>query len=182
MLALVAFALYACRGSGSVYEQGPATGVRQPTAAWAVHFSPKGGCTDAIVAQIASAKTTIHVQSYSFTSAPIAGALADAKLRGLDVQIIVDRSDVDDAASPTTKLDVLLDAHVPVWNDAKHAIAHNKIMIFDGESVETGSFNYTKQAESSNAENCLFLTSPALAAVYEHNWQTHLAHSTRVSP
>ena len=33
-------------------------------------FSPKGGCTDAIVNEIDHAKTEILVQAYSFTSAP----------------------------------------------------------------------------------------------------------------
>jgi hypothetical protein len=36
-----------------------------------VYFSPKGGCTEAIVKQIDGAKTEILVQAYSFTSAPI---------------------------------------------------------------------------------------------------------------
>jgi hypothetical protein len=36
-----------------------------------VYFSPKGGCTDAVVKQISIAKSTIHVQAYSFTLVPI---------------------------------------------------------------------------------------------------------------
>ena len=39
-----------------------------------VYFSPRGGCTDAIIAEIDRAKTEILVQAYSFTSAPIAKA------------------------------------------------------------------------------------------------------------
>ena len=39
--------------------------------------------------------------------------------------------------------------------DAQHAIAHNKVMIIDGETVITGSFNFTKAAEENNAENLL---------------------------
>jgi len=36
---------------------------------------------------------------------------------------------------------------MPVKIDVIHAIAHNKIMIIDGETVITGSFNFTKAAE-----------------------------------
>ena len=43
-----------------------------------VFFSPKGGCTEAVVKELAVAKSTILVQAYSFTSAPIAKALVDA--------------------------------------------------------------------------------------------------------
>jgi phosphatidylserine/phosphatidylglycerophosphate/cardiolipin synthase-like enzyme len=48
-----------------------------------VFFSPKGGCTEAVVAELSKAKSTVYVQAYSFTSAPIAQALADAHKRGV---------------------------------------------------------------------------------------------------
>lgn len=145
-----------------------------------VHFSPKGGCTDAIVAHIHAAKISIHVQAYSFTSAPIAVALAVAKTSGVDVQVIVDSSDIGDSASPTTKVNTLLAASIPVFDDSKHAIAHNKVMIFDGVTVEMGSFNYTAQAENANAENCNFVSDKTVAAEYESNWQLHKTHSPAV--
>ena len=44
---------------------------------WSVYFSPHGGCTEAVVRALAGAKATVLVQAYSFTSAPIAGALSD---------------------------------------------------------------------------------------------------------
>ena len=43
-----------------------------------VYFSPKGGCTEAVVKELTAAKATILVQAYSFASAPIAKALVDA--------------------------------------------------------------------------------------------------------
>jgi phosphatidylserine/phosphatidylglycerophosphate/cardiolipin synthase-like enzyme len=45
---------------------------------------------------------------------------------------------------------------VPTFIDTKHAIAHSKVMIIDGDTVITGSFNFSKAAEESNAENLLF--------------------------
>jgi hypothetical protein len=39
-----------------------------------VYFSPGGGCTDAIVKELAVAKTGVLVHAYSFSSAPIAKA------------------------------------------------------------------------------------------------------------
>ena len=35
-----------------------------------VYFSPKGGCTEAVVKELDAAKATVLVQAYSFTSAP----------------------------------------------------------------------------------------------------------------
>jgi phosphatidylserine/phosphatidylglycerophosphate/cardiolipin synthase-like enzyme len=50
-----------------------------------VCFTPGGNCTDLIVNAIAGAKTSILVQAYSFTSAPIAKALLEAHKRGVQV-------------------------------------------------------------------------------------------------
>ena len=64
-----------------------------------VYFSPKGGCTDAIISEIDQAKTEILVQAYSFTSAPIAKALVDAHKRGVKVTVVLDRSQRSDMFS-----------------------------------------------------------------------------------
>ena len=61
--------------------------------------------------------------------------------------------------------------------DAQHAIAHNKVMIIDGEAVITGSFNFTKAAEANNAENLLVIRDRKLAERYIWNWQEHEKHS-----
>ena len=37
----------------------------------AVYFSPRGGCTAAIIQQIENAEDSVLVQAYSFTSAPL---------------------------------------------------------------------------------------------------------------
>ena len=61
--------------------------------------------------------------------------------------------------------------------DANHAIAHNKVIVIDGETVLTGSFNFTKAAQDKNAENLLIIRDQALAAQYTQNWQVHAQHS-----
>lgn len=139
-----------------------------------VYFSPKGGITEACVTAINGAKKTIHVQAYSFTSAPIAKALVEAHKRGLAVTVILDRSQKTEKYSSA---DFVAHAEIPTFIDAKHAIAHNKIMILDGLTVITGSFNFTKAGEESNAENLLILKDAKLAARYLANWQEHKEHS-----
>jgi phosphatidylserine/phosphatidylglycerophosphate/cardiolipin synthase-like enzyme len=139
-----------------------------------VYFSPHGGCTDAVVREIESARSTILVQAYSFTSAPIAKALVDAQRRGVRVQVILDKSEL---RQNYREPDFLARMGVPTRIDAKHTNAHNKVMIIDGQVVLTGSFNFTRQAETSNAENLLVIRSPALAQQYAANWQFHAEHS-----
>jgi phosphatidylserine/phosphatidylglycerophosphate/cardiolipin synthase-like enzyme len=50
-------------------------------------------------------------------------------------------------------------------------------MIIDREVVITGSFNFTRAAEESNAENVLIIRSKELAREYFENWERHQAHS-----
>jgi phosphatidylserine/phosphatidylglycerophosphate/cardiolipin synthase-like enzyme len=63
-----------------------------PCPSLAVYFCPKGGCTEAIIKELDKAKTSILVQAYSFTSAPIAKALLNAHKREVKVEVILDKS------------------------------------------------------------------------------------------
>jgi phosphatidylserine/phosphatidylglycerophosphate/cardiolipin synthase-like enzyme len=141
-----------------------------------VYFSPRGGCQEAIVSAIDAARSVVHVQAYSFTSSPIAEALLRARNRGVAVEVVMDEGQLKEGYS---EIVFFYNQKVPVFTDGLHAIAHNKVMIVDGQIVITGSFNFTKSAEDSNAENLLILHSPDLAARYEQNYQHHLAHSIK---
>jgi phosphatidylserine/phosphatidylglycerophosphate/cardiolipin synthase-like enzyme len=139
-----------------------------------VYFSPHGGCTEAVVRELDSARQTVFVQAYSFTSRDIAEALDRAKSRGVVVHVILDKSNLQES----TNADADIAQHgISVLVDAQHSIAHNKIIIIDTQVVITGSFNFTKQAENSNAENLLVIHDPALAQRYLANWHDHEAHS-----
>ena len=50
-------------------------------------------------------------------------------------------------------------------------------MVIDGQTVITGSFNFTKAAEENNAENLLVIRDKALADKYTANWNAHAEHS-----
>ena len=141
---------------------------------YAVYFSPDGGCTDAIVACLDKATNSVYVQAYSFTSAPIAKALVNAHKRGVKITVILDKSQRTEKYS---EADFLVNSGIPTWIDNKHAIAHNKIMIIDGRTVITGSFNFTKAAEEKNAENLLVIHDRDLAQKYIENWKEHAKHS-----
>jgi phosphatidylserine/phosphatidylglycerophosphate/cardiolipin synthase-like enzyme len=140
-----------------------------------VRFQPGGGATAAIVRELGRAQRSIHVQAYSFTSAPIAKALVEAKRRGVDVEAVLDKSNRTERYSAAT---FLANAGIPTYIDAKHAIAHSKNIIVDGSVVITGSFNFTKAAEERNAETSLILRGfPDVAQKFEANFALHKGHS-----
>lgn len=144
-----------------------------------VYFSPKGGATQAIINEIAEAKSEILVQTYSFTSTPIAKSLVDAHKRGVKVEAVLDKSQRKEQYTSAT---FLANMGVPTYIDSTHAIAHNKVMIIDQATVITGSFNFTKAAEEKNAENMLIIKSKELAAIYADNWMKHRNHSESHQP
>jgi phosphatidylserine/phosphatidylglycerophosphate/cardiolipin synthase-like enzyme len=81
-----------------------------------------------------------------------------------------------------SKASFVAQAGLPVYFDGAHAIAHNKVMVIDDETVITGSFNFTESAEERNAENLIVIRSRELAAKYAANWQQHQAHSSLHTP
>lgn len=133
-----------------------------------VCFTPQSQCTLGIVEAINSAKSSIFVQAYSFTSAPIADALVKAKARGVDVRVIVDKRTEETKGS---KVKTLQAGNVPVVIDVVPGIAHNKVMIIDDAYVLTGSFNFTEAADTRNVENILLLQDTELAKLYKTNWK-----------
>ena len=99
----------------------------------------------------------------------------DYKTRGVHVEAILDKSQRTERYSSAT---FLSNAGIPTYIDDKHAIAHNKIMIIDGATLITGSFNFTKQAEEKSAENMLVIKGdPGLVKKYLANLEEHLGHS-----
>jgi phosphatidylserine/phosphatidylglycerophosphate/cardiolipin synthase-like enzyme len=143
----------------------PVIGVR-------IYFTPGDDAQSVAVAEIEKARSSILVQTYSFTSVPIAKALAEAYARGVKVQIITDR---ENETAKYTALDFLAGKGLEIFVDDKVRIAHNKVMVIDGALVLTGSFNWTKAAQESNAENMVVLPSREAANAYAANWGKRLA-------
>lgn len=167
----LAIALLLCGCRAKDQAPPPPPGTTRPE----VHFSPRGGCTETVVRELNSARISILIQAYSFTSAPIAQAIIDAAKRGVKVEAVLDKSNRTDKYSAAT---FLKNEGCNVRIDAKHAIAHNKIIIIDERVVLTGSFNFTKQAEESNAENLLvFRDDREVTAKYLANFRLHHGHS-----
>ncbi|MDA8174251.1 MAG: phospholipase D family protein [Nitrospiraceae bacterium] len=142
-----------------------------------VCFSPYGGCTRLIVHEINHAQKEIRVLAYDFTSVPIGKALIRAKRRGVSVEVVMDRPG---ALNEYSEVPYLTRVGIPVYADSHEMMQHNKVMIIDGETVITGSFNFTKAAEYDNAENLLIIKSPELARKYLENWRLHAGHSRRM--
>ena len=161
------------------FAQTPVAPVEVPPTKIRAYFTPGHLVENAITDEIVAAKSEIRVQAYSFTNPVIVQALADAQQRGVDVVLVLDKSNRTQKYSAA---DYASHAGIPTVIDDRHAIAHNKIMIIDGKVVITGSYNFTRAAEKSNAENIVIIESGAIADKYLQNWQKHRSHSQPYSP
>jgi phosphatidylserine/phosphatidylglycerophosphate/cardiolipin synthase-like enzyme len=135
-----------------------------------VCFTPAQKCEPEIVKAIDKARVAIRVQAYGFKSFPIIHALQRAAQRGVEVLVILDKTN-DRKYSAATLLSA---SNIPVWIDYRPAIAHNKVIIIDGHLVIGGSYNYTAVAASRNAENVTFIDSREIAERYLANWESRL--------
>lgn len=143
-------------------------------------FSPDSDTEAALLRAIGDARERILVQAYLFTSKPLLRGLVEAHRRGVRVEVLLD-AEMNRPASPSV-LPELMAAGIPVAVETRYNIAHNKVMIFDPASsrgaVATGSYNFTRAARLTNAENLMILRgNPALVKIYLDNWQQHRAEA-----
>ena len=125
-----------------------------------------------------SGSWVLYTFSYAFTSLPIAQALVEAFERGVEVKVLIDKSQLNGKYS---QLSFLSQKNIPLFIDPAIGIAHNKTMIIDEKFVLTGSFNWTEAAESRNAENILFIEDPSLAQTYKENWDKRVRRAKSLS-
>ncbi len=150
----------------------PQTTVELTGAQATVDFSPGGNGEDLILQAIAAAQHVILVQAYSFTDRRIIAALGKAKSDGVEVRVILDKTDIQPYAGRTPVALLISAEHIPVWIDSAVHIAHNKVMIIDNEELITGSYNFTYSADYDNAENLLVIRgAPELIEAYIGNWK-----------
>ena len=139
-----------------------------PTARWLVGFTP-GDALPIVLEGVRQARRSIWVACYSFTSKPVAVALLDAAKRGVKVNVL---ADAKESARGYSAVQFLANQGIPVRLDQRHAMQHNKFMVIDETTVETGSFNYTAAAAQRNAENVLLVRNvPELADSYATEWR-----------
>ncbi|MDM8528054.1 phospholipase D-like domain-containing protein [Anaerolineales bacterium HSG24] len=118
---------------------------------------------DALIAAINSAQQTLDIAIYELNLPEIGEAILAAKNRGVVVRLVTDTDEID-------HLEVLIELNkkgIPMVEDDRSAIMHNKFVVVDGKAVWTGSWNFTPNGTFRNNNNGMFIKSPELAALYQ---------------
>lgn len=119
-----------------------------------------------LISQLSASQKTLDVAIYEFTDTKIADAIAAAKKRGVTVRLISDRECSSEAA-PKKALGIVKAAGIPIKINSHQGIMHLKVSIIDDSITTTGSFNYTKSAQSENDENLVVINNTQISQQYE---------------
>jgi phosphatidylserine/phosphatidylglycerophosphate/cardiolipin synthase-like enzyme len=133
-----------------------------------VCFSRAERCDDLLTGLIRGFKDRIYVAIYSFTSDRLAEALIEARRRGVDVRVVMERREANGTGSEYPRL---RGAGVEVRLDANPGLMHHKFMVIDGEIVVTGSYNWSAAAEEKNDENLVVIRDREVAGAYEREFE-----------
>ena len=149
-----------------------------------VAFAPRDNTEKVLIELIRSARKSLKVHAYVFTSRQIADAMVAAHRRGVKVEVLADAK--MNRREKGNAIPRLLAGGVPVAFETRYNAAHNKVLVVDAEgpkcAVLTGSYNFTWSADNRNAENLLIVRDQcALARAYRDNWQRHRAEATLVT-
>jgi phosphatidylserine/phosphatidylglycerophosphate/cardiolipin synthase-like enzyme len=157
-------------------------------------FLEQGGqAADAIAAQLAeflnAAKTSLHLAIYDFrlsdaVAAPVVQALRGRAAAGVDVRIVFDsgkrnvpfHSAGADPAPPGTRDfvkrigDGVASKPITGGDPRLPKLMHHKYIIRDGQTVWTGSTNWTEDSWTLQENNIIRVDSPQLCAWYEKDF------------
>jgi phosphatidylserine/phosphatidylglycerophosphate/cardiolipin synthase-like enzyme len=141
-----------------------------------IGFSPEGTARNLVVQFVQEAKSTLDIMAYEWTAKDITNAVAEAVRRGVKVRLVADYKanvEEDKYGASRRALSYLVSAGVDVRVNRQFPIMHDKSMLADGVNVETGSFNFTAQAEGRNSEQVLvFRNAPQTFKTLREHFQS----------
>ncbi|MBZ0298327.1 MAG: FAM83 family protein [Anaerolineae bacterium] len=124
-----------------------------------------GGIDNPLAQVIDGARGTLDIAAFEFNDALITQAVLNAKNRGVTVRVVTD--DVNGLEADDTTLNQLTAVGIPVVDDGRSALMHNKFMIMDSTTVWTGSWNYTVNGTYRNNNNAVVLRSRRAVESYQ---------------
>lgn len=114
-----------------------------------------------VIDTLCEAKVSIIVAMAWFTSERIKEKLIEKKKEGVDIELIIYADNINQSHG----VDLSELSHIKM-KGSRGGIMHNKFCVIDNQIVITGSYNWTKNAETRNDENVTILKDPKSATKY----------------
>lgn len=145
-------------------------------------FSPEGHAEALVVRTIDNSHRAIAVAAYAFTSETVADALVRARQRGVLVDVLADANMTgyeDHTGRSRVLLSALAAAGARVRTITMRGSFHDKFLVIDDDTVETGSYNFSNAAARTNSENVIIVhQAPELADQYLAHWRRGWTRAT----
>jgi len=129
-----------------------------------VYFSLYDNPEAVIINSVDTAEEFINIAMYTFTDIEIAQAILEARDRGIDIKIFLDRSQVKAKYSRSR---YFVQNCIEVRISSNSYIMHNKFAVIDNKIVITGSYNWTASAGERNDENLLVIDDDYIVERYQ---------------
>jgi phosphatidylserine/phosphatidylglycerophosphate/cardiolipin synthase-like enzyme len=136
------------------------------------YFAPEDDVEKAIIRTLDNADKTIDFMAFSFTSEPIAEKMGARMKQGARVRGLFEARS---AGGRYARDDWLREKGAEIHMDSNTYTMHHKVIILDRDTVLTGSYNFSKSANTKNDENLLILHDADLAARYTEEFESLIA-------
>ena len=128
-------------------------------------------CEAALIAEIGKAKKSIDIAIFSFTRFNIATGLLKAASKGVRIKILWDKTQLDSSEYGAKILSMLKKENIEVFLIDKRSKMHHKFAIVDGDTILTGSYNFTTSASKYNDENLIIFQDKKIAEKFLKAWE-----------
>jgi cardiolipin hydrolase len=133
-----------------------------------VYFSPGPDCRIAIEQAMETALDELLICVFTISDDRLSDAIQRAHRNGLTVRVLSDNDKIDDRGNDIERLAA---SGVDVRIDRSPEHMHHKFMVVDGQTILTGSYNWTRSAETRNEENLVVLDDPFLAGRFAEEFE-----------
>lgn len=134
-----------------------------------VYFSPDDGVADHISKILNDAQESIYFLAFSFTTDEFGETIRTQAENGLTIAGVMEEQQVK--SNIGTEYDFFKQAGLDVLLDGNEGQMHHKTMIVDGDIVITGSYNFSRSAETRNDENVVIFHNAKIADFYMQEFQ-----------
>jgi phosphatidylserine/phosphatidylglycerophosphate/cardiolipin synthase-like enzyme len=158
-------------------EKGPKTLGSQPE----IHYAPRENLESVDAQEIGRAQLSIDIAAYVLSDARIIEALTDAADRGVLIRLYLDKSQAEHGPTRGGLVEALL-AHPNVVARVKGegVLMHLKAYAVDGAVLRTGSGNFSRSGLSSQDNDAIFITDPAVVDAFEGNFERIWARAQNI--
>ncbi len=143
-------------------------------------FSPDYNVARFIVNELRQAEQSIYFMAFSFTHDGIGKIMKTRFQDGLDVRGVFETRGADSRHAEYTSMQEL---GMSVIKDTNKWAMHHKVIVIDGQTVITGSFNFSKNASRTNDENVLIIQGNTdIARLYTEEWRRMMGEASEIVP